>query len=455
MKTFTLALAAMAVGAHAHSGHHHAHLHKKDAAAPVVDKREPAVVTKYAAAATNVVYELNGKVLSPEEAKAGIKEGDFVVVGETEPTYTPPPPPPPPPSPTTTPKPKPTTSSVNLGAQFIESLSSEAKTTTTTSTSSSVAPPPAPKPSPKPAPAPAPAPAPPASSGSSSGSSGGQGLDRPFPDGEIDCSDFPSAYGAVGLDWLGFSGWSSLQFTPQFNWNVQSISEIITGVSGQSCTKGCMCSYACPPGYQKTQWPQAQGATKQSIGGLWCADDGKLYKTRKSSNTLCEAGAGGVSVQNKLGVEAVLCQTDYPGSEGMYIPSVASPGTTIQITNPIQSQYYQWDGMATSAQYYLNPKGVKKEIACLWDSPNTPANTGNWAPVIVGVGKASDGVTYISIFQNKPTSLQKLDFNIKIVGDVSSECSYDASSQTFSGGNDPDGCTTGMSNGGTATIVFS
>lgn len=442
MKTFSLALAAMAVGAHAHAGHQHAHFHKKDVAAPVVDKREPAVVTKYAASATNVVYELNGKILSPEEAKKGINGGDFVVVGETEPTYTPPPPPPPP---STTPKPE-TTSKPDLGAQFIESLSPKPEPTT----SSPPPPPPAPKPSPKPAPAP------PSNGGSggSGGSGGGQGLDRDFPDGQIDCSTFPSAYGAVGLDWLGFSGWSGLQFTPNFSFGVKSIAEIHTGISGQSCSKGCMCSYACPSGYQKTQWPDAQGATKQSIGGLWCGDDGKLYKTRKSSNTLCEKGAGGVTVENKLGVEVVLCQTDYPGTEGMYLPSVAQPGNTIEITNPIQDKYYQWDGMATSAQYYLNPKGVKKEVACTWNSPNTPGNTGNWAPAIVGVGKAKDGITYISIFQNKPTSYAKLDFNIEIVGDVSSKCSYDAQSKQFSGGNDPDGCTTGMQNGGKATIRF-
>lgn len=451
MKTFTLALAAMAVGASAHAGHQHGHLHKKNAS-PVVNKREPAVVTKYAAAATNVVYELNGKILSPDEAKQGIKGGDFVVVGETEPTYTPPPPPPEPTT-TSTPEPEPTSSSVDLGAQFIESLTPEPETTT------SEAPPPPPpttkaKPSPKPSPKPAPSPEAP-SSGSGSGSSSGQGMDREFPDGEIDCSSFPSEYGAVGLSWLGFKGWSGLQFTPNFSFSVKSIAEIHTGISGQGCSKGCMCSYACPPGYQKTQWPAAQGATKQSIGGLWCGNDGKLYKTRESSNTLCEKGAGGVSVQNKLGVEAVLCQTDYPGTEGMYIPSVAAPGSTIEITNPVQDEYYQWDGMATSAQYYLNPKGVSKEVACEWDSPNTPANTGNWAPVIVGVGKASDGITYISIFQNKPTSLEKLDFNIEIVGDVSSSCSYDAKSQKFYGGNDPDGCTTGMKSGGRATIQFS
>lgn len=445
MKTFTLALAAMAVGAQAHSGHHHAHLHKKDAAAPVIDKREPAVVTKYAAAATNVVYELNGKILSPEEAKAGIKGGDFVVVGETQPTYTPPPPPPPP---STTPKPEPTSSSVDLGAQFIESLSPEPETTTSAVTTSS---PPPPPPAPKPSPSPKPAPAPPSNGGGSS--SGGQGLDTPFPDGEIDCSDFPSSYGAVPLSWLGFSGWSGLQYVPDYTTSSTSISDIITGVSGDGCTKGCMCSYACPPGYQKTQWPSAQGATKQSIGGLYCGNDGKLHLTRTSSQTLCEQGAGGVSVQNKLSVEVALCQTDYPGTEGMYLPSVAGPGQTIQITNPIQNEYYQWNGMATSAQYYLNPKGVAKEVACEWNSPNTPGDTGNWAPAIVGVGKAADGVTYISLFQNSPTSNAKLDFNVKIVGDVSSECSYDASSQTFSGSN-PNGCTTGMQNGGTATIVY-
>lgn len=452
MKTFTLALAAMAVGASAHSGHGHAHLHKKDlkAGSPVVNKREPAVVTKYAAAATDVVYELNGKILSPDEAKVGIKGGDFVVVGETEPTYTPPPPPP---KPTTSsePKPEPTTSSLDLGAQFIESLTPEPETTT-----SEPPPPPTtsaqPKPKPSPKPKPAPKPSPPSSG---SGNSGGQGLDREFPDGEIPCSHFPSDYGAVASDWLDFGDWLGLQFTPKFSFGISSISDISTGIKGDTCTKGCMCSYACPPGYQKTQWPAAQGSTKESVGGLWCGNDGMLYKTRKGYNTLCEKGVGGVTVENKMNVEAVLCRTDYPGTEGMYIPAVAEAGGSVELTNPDQATYYQWDGMLTTAQYYLNPAGVGKEIACTWDSPNTPANTGNWAPTVVGVGRAKDGTTFISIFQNKPTTEERLDFNIEIVGDVNSKCTYNAKTQTYSGGNDPDGCTTGMLKGGKATIRFS
>ena len=75
-----------------------------------------------------------------------------------------------------------------------------------------------------------------------------------------------------------------------------------------------MCSYACPPGYLKAQWPEAQGATGQSVGGIECKN-GKLYLPRASeTKKLCMAGTGGVKIHNQIGQSVPVCRTDYPGA---------------------------------------------------------------------------------------------------------------------------------------------
>ena len=142
--------------------------------------------------------------------------------------------------------------------------------------------------------------------------SGGQGLDREFPDGEIDCTVFPSEYGPISIDWAYLGGWSGIQYVTIEDSQVIHIDTAIPG--GDGCKPGAMCSYACPPGYQKSQWPSAQGATGQSVGGLSCNKNGKLVLTNPGlSKTLCIEGTGAVNVQNKLSSNAAICRTDYPG----------------------------------------------------------------------------------------------------------------------------------------------
>lgn len=414
MKSFTITLAASlaaGVSASAH-GHNHGHLHAKKAAHKV-EARAPEVVTKYVPGPVETAYVLAGHALDAKKAQEGIDNGDYVVIGETTPTFVPPPPPP-----------KPTTSA-DQGAKFFEKQKP----------SSAAPPPPPPSPSVKAAPA-----AQAAQAASSSSSSGTTGSGSDFPSGQIDCNNFPSNYGAVRTDWMGLEGWAGVQNTPDFTMGVAgAISKIITGIAGSGgCTKGSFCQYACAPGYQMAQWPtNNQGNTGQSIGGVYCNSQGKLELTRSGSNVLCEKGAGGISIKNTLSEKVSLCRTLYPGTEAMIIPTVAEPGATVEVTNPIQSKYYQWQGKMTSAQYYLNLKGYGPDQACVWNAPANPTALGNWAAVIIGVGKADDGVTYLSIFPNAPTSTAQLDFNVKITGDVSMECSL--INGVYSGGSN--GCT--------------
>lgn len=431
MKYLILAATLAASVAATPSHNHHQHLHAKKDAPHKVEKRVT-VVTEVVVGPTATQYLMDGKIVDPAAAKAGLAEGEYIVIGETTPTYVPPPPPPPPSaSPTTAGGMKaqfieePDTSSVSIPpppTTSAQPTTTAQPSTTAQPTTSSSAPPPPPKSS-KPA-----HPSPP---------SGGTGLNADFPSGTIKCSTFPSEYGAVALDWLGTGSWSGLQFVPGYSSSSTSISEIITGVSGQTCDSGAMCSYACPPGYEKTQWSAAQGATGQSVGGLYCNADGYLELTRPSHPKLCEPGAGGVVIQNDLDDSVCTCRTDYPGIESMVIPACASAGQTIPLCNPDESDYYVWEGKLTSAQYYVNKKGYGVADACVWNSPLDPHGAGNWSPVIIGVGKTPGGTTFLSIFQNLPTSTALLDFNIEITGDVSSKCSY--INGVWSGGNN--GCT--------------
>jgi hypothetical protein len=238
------------------------------------------------------------------------------------------------------------------------------------------------------------------------------------------------------------SGWIGIQKTPKFSFGVKSIAEIHTGIDGDDCSPGSFCSYACPAGYQKSQWPEAQGATGQSIGGLYCNNDGKLELSRPQYKTICQAGAGGVTIKNKLSTNVAVCRTDYPGTEAETVPLDCTPGNEHPVTNPIASEYYEWEGGATSAQYYINPAGASVSDACRWGSEGS--NMGNWAPVNMGVGTTAFG-TFLSIFPNAPTNPDgKLDFNIKITGDVTGKCEYKNGQYYNNGIVSPTGCTVSL-----------
>ena len=251
-----------------HKHHHHQH------------KRGENVVT---------VYELNGEVISAEEVQRGIANGSLVFDNGSGQLQS-----------------APATPAANVKVDDVQVKARPKKP----------AAPKAPK-NPEPAPklnVPA-ASVSDVSDGNDSFSMSASGLDSTFPDGELDCSDFPSKYGALAIPWMNLGGWSGIQAPGSHAGGL--IDNIMTKISGDRCSEGDYCSYACPPGYQKSQWPTSQGATGQSIGGLLC-QGGKLHLTNPGlSKSICMKGAEQVKVQvkNTMSQVASVCRTDYPGKK--------------------------------------------------------------------------------------------------------------------------------------------
>ncbi|KAI9802632.1 MAG: hypothetical protein M1825_002654 [Sarcosagium campestre] len=232
-------------------------------------------------------------------------------------------------------------------------------------------------------------------------SSGGSGVDRDFPDGQLDCSHFPEEYGAVPVPWEGLGGWSGIQDCSGSSVGGNGIDSIVTVIAGGSCQEGHYCSYACPTGYQKIQWPETQGAKGESIGGILCKN-GKLQLTNSKYKTLCIKGKGGIKVQNNLGKALPICRTDYPGTESMTHPAnFDDTATEYELTCPDQSTFRTQSGALTTAQYYVNCPGTPMKDGCTWNKQGS--NRGNFAPLNVGCGY-DQGTNWLSLQRNDPTN---------------------------------------------------
>ena len=250
------------------------------------------------------------------------------------------------------------------------------------------------------------------------------GINRDFDDGLLDCSNFPDTYGPIRVDWAGLGGWSGIQYVTIEGNVITHIDTAIPSRSEDLCKPGAMCSYACPPGFQKSQWPSAQGQTGESVGGLRCDENGKLRLTNRDlSSKLCVPGTGSTVVRNTLSDNAAICRTDYPGTENMVVPLDTQPGLTSPLTCPDARSYFRHEGSSTTAQYYINNQGVPLEKACIWNSAGS--HMGNWAPSFLGVGEDISGRTYLAIAstaQKDATDYIPLNYSIEITGDISGRC---------------------------------
>ncbi|KAI4608111.1 hypothetical protein J4E83_009294 [Alternaria metachromatica] len=290
--------------------------------------------------------------------------------------------------------------------------------------------------------------------------------DKEFPDGKIRCTEFPHGYGALPIAHEGLGGWSGIQ-DPQYSGGdgFDDITTVPKGScsDGTCCTSGSFCSYGCPNPYLKASFPSIQGRTGQSVGGLYCNEDGFLEMADgKIANTLCVQGSKqmGVKVQNKLSKSVSFCRTDYPGTESMTFPVTVGPGETGFLANPDQQKYFFWQGKKTSAQYYVNKQGVPEDEACTWGTEM--GGKGNWAPAVFGTsfddGPMQEG--FSSLKQNELCKKERLGYDITFIGDgVVSPCRYKTATNQWCQADkcweDPDrGCTAAIMHGD-LTVVLS
>lgn len=127
-----------------------------------------------------------------------------------------------------------------------------------------------------------------------------------------------------------------------------------------------------------------------------------------------------VSVKSEISLPRL---TDVSGTENEVVPLNTRPGTTHELTCPDSSRYFHHDGLQTTAHYYVNRKGISKESACIWGKDGT--SQGNWAPTVFGVGKDSNGRTWLSIAtttQNNPTAYKPLDYTVTLEGQLGGKC---------------------------------
>ena len=318
----TLATAGSLVAA---QPHHHQHRH--------VEKRSPQDVVQVAGP-TVVAFKLGGSTISQDEACKGIQDGSLNwAKGTANPPECPNAAPPvqnkaeQAPAVSTSSSSSTTAATLTSAAlspsadvqeDYQEPVSTIAASTTTASSSTSYS---------QPSQSSSSSNGGSSSSGGSSGAVsegtyGGQGLESEFPDGQYECHDFSPLmnHGAIEVPWLNLTGWIGVQYIDGVSGGeVQGMSTAKNPNNSSdfvACIPGAMCSYACPPGYQKSQWPSSQGSTGQSVGGLQCSSDNKLHLTNTElSSNLCIQGTGNVNVQNKLssGKNVAICRTDYPG----------------------------------------------------------------------------------------------------------------------------------------------
>jgi SUN family beta-glucosidase len=138
-------------------------------------------------------------------------------------------------------------------------------------------------------------------------------------DGVVPCNVVPEEFGAMPVHWVTPTGWASVQIPEGPAWDrsgtVMGYGNVRTDPSGQ-CVEGAYCSYNCPMGAVKTQWPDdhLQPANGASLGGLLCRN-GFLHRSNLRYDNLCSTGTDKMRavIRNRMSRNVAICRTNYPG----------------------------------------------------------------------------------------------------------------------------------------------
>lgn len=317
MKFLTIAIFAAAATVTVAKPYQRSHRHTL---AHAVRMARPDATKVYAPAPieTVIVYELDGHLISEEEARQGIANGtlrwgdDGVLSTSSQRSVA---------LPTTAPNEVKQPVQQQITTTQVQQIETQQPVLPTGAATTAVehAPPSTPAPSQDAAPAPVPDASPDDPNDLVDANGDCASCDKPFPNGVIPCSQFPYGYGAMPLNNEGLGGWSGIQ-DPVYRGadGFDNIRTVVKGScsDGTCCAEGTYCSYGCPNPYLKLSFPKKQGKTGQTVGGLYCNHQGMLEMADGSiGTTLCGKGSSKmtVKVQNKLKKAVSICRTDYPG----------------------------------------------------------------------------------------------------------------------------------------------
>lgn len=251
-------------------------------------------------------------------------------------------------------------------------------------------------------------------------------VNNKFVDGTVDCDSPPVQFGADPSQtlYLGGQGWLNSQVGRFTDGGIQGLANTVGCRAAQDGATAVICNYNCPGTRLPTQFAKSRyfnGINGESVGGLQCKPDNKLYRINTDWDILCMEPSDLVTVEivNQKSQPIAICKTNYPGlfsalsgvtflltvyigDEAMTIPYPVQPGETIQIP-VIQSQsFYKANGdRPTTGQFYINEPGVPVEQGCIWGSP--AEKKGNFVSMNLGVGINGNEMAYAGLFTNWPT----------------------------------------------------
>jgi SUN family beta-glucosidase len=141
-----------------------------------------------------------------------------------------------------------------------------------------------------------------------------------FVDGSIPCDSPPVQFGAedANVMYLGGNGWLNSQIgIPSAN-GLANLRNAVGCPTPSNPGEKVVCNYNCPGTRLPSQFANQRawmGANGESVGGLECRTDNRLYRINQDNNILCMPDSNAVTVEvvNNMAEPIAICKTNYPG----------------------------------------------------------------------------------------------------------------------------------------------
>jgi SUN family beta-glucosidase len=149
-----------------------------------------------------------------------------------------------------------------------------------------------------------------------------------FVDGTMPCDSPPVQFGAedANVMYLGGNGWLNSQIGTPSAGGLANLRNAVGCPTPSHPGEKVVCNYNCPGTRLPTQFANQRawmGANGESVGGLECRSDNRLYRINHDNNILCMADSSAVTVEvvNNMAQPIAICKTNYPGQLNDRMPS--------------------------------------------------------------------------------------------------------------------------------------